>query len=138
MLNPRNVIFVKVNIIFQFVIQKSKIPKSNDSRNPPKNVPPKCIPQETPEKQTEEASVNQVISSVESLIQNENIGNDTTTTLLQKILTHRKMSSFKHHKPLFHLSIQGQKGKGEFYLIIVLKKVSSRTLFEEPMLSLLA
>ena len=112
MLNPRNIIFVKVNIIFQ-----------NDSRNPPKHVPPKCIPQETPEQQTEDASVNQVISSVESLIQYENIGNDTTTTLLQKILMHRKMSFFKRHKPLFHLSIQGQKGKGEFYLILVLKKI---------------
>ena len=50
-------------------------------RNPPKNVPPKGIPQQTPEQETEEASVNQVISSVESLIQNQNIGNDTTTTL---------------------------------------------------------
>ena len=50
-------------------------------RNPPKNVPPKGIPQQTPEQETEEASINQVISSVESLIQNENIGNDTTTTL---------------------------------------------------------
>ena len=50
-------------------------------RNPPKNVPPKGIPQQTPEQETEEASINQVITSVESLIQNENIGNDTTTTL---------------------------------------------------------
>ena len=50
-------------------------------RNPPKNVPPKGIPQQTPEQETEEASVNQVISSVENLIQNENTGNDTITTL---------------------------------------------------------
>ena len=55
--------------------------KSNDSRSPPKNVTPKGIPQQTPEQEADKASVNQVISSVENLIQNENIGNDTTTTL---------------------------------------------------------
>ena len=77
-LNPRSVKSVKINIIFQFVIQKSKI---KYSRNPPKNVPPNSIPQQTPEQETEDASVNQAISSVENLIQNENIANNTTTTL---------------------------------------------------------
>ena len=77
-INPKNVIFVKLGIIFQFAIQKSK---SSDSRNPPKNVPPKGILQQTPEQETEEANVKQVISSVENFILNENIGNDTTTTL---------------------------------------------------------
>ena len=62
-------------------ICNSKIqnPKSNDSRNPSKNVPPKGIPHQTPEQEMEEASVNQVISSVENLIQNENTTNTTTT-----------------------------------------------------------
>ena len=64
-------------------ICNSKIqnPKSNDSKNPRKSIPPKGIPQQTPEKETEDASVNQVISSVENLIQNENIENNKTTTL---------------------------------------------------------
>ena len=47
---------------------KIKNPISNDSKNPPKKVPPKGIPQQTPERETEDASVNQVISSVENLI----------------------------------------------------------------------
>ena len=46
-----------------------------------KNVPPKGIPQQTLEQETEEASVNQVISLVKNIIQKENIGNNTTTTL---------------------------------------------------------
>ena len=50
-------------------------------RNPPKNVPPKGISQQTPEQETEETSVNQIISSIDDLIQNENIGNDTIATL---------------------------------------------------------
>ena len=64
-------------------ICNSKIqnPKANDSRNPVKYVPLKGIPQQTPEQETEEASVNQVISPTENLIQNENYGNDTFTTL---------------------------------------------------------
>ena len=99
--------------------------KSNDSRSPPKNVTPKGIPQQTPEQEADKASVNQVISSVENLIQNENIGNDTTTTLFAENFTQRKISCFKRHKFLFHLSTQRQKDKGEFYLIIVLKKVST-------------
>ena len=108
-------------------ICNSKIqnPKSNDSRNPPKNVTPKGIPQQTPEQEADKASVNQVISSVENLIQNENIGNDTTTTLFAENFTQTKISCFKRHKFLFHLSTQRQKDKGEFYLIIVLKKVST-------------
>ena len=108
-------------------ICNSKIqnPKSNDSRNPPKNVTPKAIPQQTPEQEADKASVNQVISSVENLIQNENIGNDTTTTLFVENFTQTKISCFKRHKFLFHLSTQRQKDKGEFYLIIVLKKVST-------------
>ena len=50
-------------------------------RSPPKNVPPKGISQQTPEQEIEEISVNQIISSVDDLIQNENIGNDTIATL---------------------------------------------------------
>ena len=62
-------------------ICNSKIqnPKSNDSRNPSKNVTPKGIPHQTPEQEMEEASVNQVISLVEYLIQNENTTNTTAT-----------------------------------------------------------
>ena len=62
-LNPRHVIFVEVKIIFQFVIQKSKIQDQ-------KNVPPTVISQQTPEKETEDASVNHVILSEENLIWN--------------------------------------------------------------------
>ena len=71
-LNPRNVIFVKVNIKFQFVVQKSKKPfkKCSSQRYSSTN---------NKEQETEEASVNQVISSVENLIQKGNIRNDTTT-----------------------------------------------------------
>ena len=50
-------------------------------RNPPKNVSPKGIPQQIPEQETEDASVNQIISWVENLIQHENIGNNTTINL---------------------------------------------------------
>ena len=46
-----------------------------------RGIPLKGIPQQTPEQETEEASVNQVISPTENLIQNENYGNDTFTTL---------------------------------------------------------
>ena len=61
---------MKVNIKVQFVIQKSKKPfKKCSSQRYSSNK----------DQETEEASVNQVISSVENLIQNENIGNDTTT-----------------------------------------------------------
>ena len=121
-LNPRNVIFVKLGIIFQFVIQK---PKSNDSRNPPKNVPPKGILQQTPEQETEEANVKQVISSVENFILNENIGNDTTTTLFAENWHAQKNVLLQASQASVSSINSTSKGQREFYLIIVLKKVSS-------------
>ena len=103
-------------------------PKSNDSRNLPKNVLPKGIPQQTPEQETEEASVNQVISSVEDLIQNENIGNDGTTTLFAENSQAKKNVSFQMSQAFVWSVNWTSKGKGEICLIIVLRKFSSRTI----------